>query len=173
VDSEKVCANSDDEVNEVQEEVQEVGYLNLWAGGEWPRSMCNDEAGLEAVNRMRWPAASKLRTLAAARQVAWSGKQVTTPESAGIEAPAGWKKQEPWLLLAAGVALAIYDSRAGGGWVCVGARNRNSSAAWTLLRGGVPRRRWLPVVDSSCCRLLLVLSTRQGAVGRGSAGYEV
>ena len=93
MDSEKVCANSDDEVNEVQEEVQEVGYLNLWAGGEWPRSMCNDEAGLEAVNRMRWPAASKLRTLAAARQVAWNCKQVT-PET-GIDAPGGLKKQEP------------------------------------------------------------------------------
>jgi hypothetical protein len=129
VDCEKVCADADDEVNEVQEEVQEVGYLNLRAGGEWPRSMCNDEAGLEAVKRMRWPAASTLRMLAAARQVAWSCKQVT-PDTAGIEAPAGWKKQELWLLLAAGVAcFAIYDRSAGdvGGGAQQRGRNRNSS----------------------------------------------
>jgi hypothetical protein len=102
VNCERVCADAD-EVNEVQYllQVQQVGYFNLGAGGEWPRSMCNDEAGLRAVKRVRWPAASKLRTLAGARQVAWSCKQVT-PET-GIEVPEGLKKQQPrmpcvWLL---------------------------------------------------------------------------
>jgi hypothetical protein len=58
-----VCANANDEVNEVQE----VGYGNLWAGGEWPRCMCDDEAGLGSVRPVRWPAARKVRKLAAAR----------------------------------------------------------------------------------------------------------
>jgi hypothetical protein len=98
VDGERVCADADELVNEVQYllQVQAVEYLNRRAGGEWPRSphsMCNDEAGLGAVKRVRWPAASKLRMLAAARQVAWNCKQVT-PET-GIEAPEGLRKQEP------------------------------------------------------------------------------
>lgn len=89
MDGERVCAGADGLVNEVQYllQVQALEYLNRRAGGEWPRSphsMCNDEA-LGAVKRVRWPAASKPRTLAAARQAAWNCKQVT-PET-GIESP--------------------------------------------------------------------------------------
>jgi hypothetical protein len=91
MDGQKVCADAD-EVNEVQYLLQvqdgNVEYsFKLWASGEWPRWTCNDEAGLRARagKGVRWPpAASDLRTLAAARQGTWSGKQVT-PET-GIEA---------------------------------------------------------------------------------------
>jgi hypothetical protein len=78
VDGERVCADAE-EVNEVQYLLQvqdgDVEYFfDLRAGGEWPpRWTCNDEAGLgaRAVKRVRWPpAASKRKTLAAARQVA-------------------------------------------------------------------------------------------------------
>lgn len=105
VDGPKVCADAD-EVNEVQYllQVQEgdVEYwFKLWASGEWPRWGCNnDEAGClraRAGRGVRWPppAASDLRTLAAAPhdRCAWSGKQMT-PET-GIERPEGLKKQEP------------------------------------------------------------------------------
>ena len=103
VDGPKVCADAD-EVNEVQYllQVQEgdvVYSFKLWASGEWPRWRCNDEAGClraQAGRGVRWPpAASDLRTLAAAPhdRCAWSGKQMT-PET-GIERPEGLKKQEP------------------------------------------------------------------------------
>lgn len=109
-------------------QVQQVGYFNLWAGGEWPRTMCNDEAGLKAVKRVRWPAASNLRTLAGrtrGRQVAWNCKQVT-PET-GIDAPEGLKKQQPrmpcvWLLYFRLRSSCLVPSSTAG-------RNRNSNAA--------------------------------------------
>lgn len=103
--------------------MQDVEFLNRWAGGEWPRSssrLCNnDEADLGVgavavavtvaaaglVKRVRWPpaASSKPRALvwawawawarAAARQVAWNCKQVTA--ETGIEVPEGLEMGEP------------------------------------------------------------------------------
>ena len=87
LDGERVCAGAEGDVNEVQREVQQVGcwaaYVYVRASsGEWVcwAKLCNDEAGLGAVDGMRWPALSRRRMLAgkaAARQIAWSFKQVT------------------------------------------------------------------------------------------------
>jgi hypothetical protein len=134
VDGPKVCADAD-EVNEVQYllQVQEgdVEYsFELWASGEWPRCWrCNDEAGCLRVRAragrgVRWPpAASDLRTLAAAPhdRCAWIGKQMT-PEM-GIERPEGLKKQEP-----AADAVRLRGSGSGSG--IVGARVRGCVCVW-------------------------------------------
>jgi len=180
VDGERVCADAADEVNEVQYLLQvqvqvqadgdgdgdgKVEYLNRWAGGEWPRRACTDEAaGLgaggvggevgvgtaigvavpEAVKRVRWRAASKLRTLAAARQVAWNCKQVT-PET-GIDAPGGLKKQEPRMPCVCLLYLSSGSTAGDGiGPSSVGGTGNSSRG----LGDSVPRRRSRIVRQSS------------------------